>query len=116
MIKTYGVRQHMEDSFRSQRLLPWQLLIEMLALLFEPTCLLDGASTFLHGELSLSRGNRVNIQGVSTDKATRKSALNFGGMIFPNSERKKKSIHVPIVKKIHRLECAQYALLKSQFF
>ena len=32
-------------------------------------------------------------------------------MIFPNSERKKKPIHVPVVKKIHRLERAQYAFL-----
>ena len=30
---------------------------------------------------------------------------------FPNSERKKMSIHVPIVKKIHRLERAQHAFL-----
>ena len=28
------------------------------------------------------RGNRVNIQGVSTDKATRKSILKFWGIIF----------------------------------
>ena len=32
-------------------------------------------------------------------------------MIFPNSERKRKPIHVPIFKKIHRLERAQYAFL-----
>ena len=32
-------------------------------------------------------------------------------MIFPNSERKKKPIHVSIVKIIHRQERAQYAFL-----
>ena len=51
LIKTYSVRLHMEDSFRTQMLLPWQLLIEMLALFFEPTWLLDGVSRFLYGEL-----------------------------------------------------------------
>ena len=76
------------------------------------------------------RGNRVNIEGVSTDKATRKSVhkilvelalfifdayyikafVKFDDF-FPNSERKKKPTHVPIVKKIHFLECAQYAFL-----
>ena len=40
------------DSFRSQMLLLWQLLIQMLGLNFP--CF---------------RGNRVNIHGVSTDKA-----------------------------------------------
>ena len=30
---------------------------------------------------------------------------------FPNSEREKKPIHVPIVKKVHRLERVQYAFL-----
>ena len=30
---------------------------------------------------------------------------------LPNSEREKKPIHVPIVKKNHRLERAQYAFL-----
>ena len=32
-------------------------------------------------------------------------------MIFRNSERKKKPIHVPIVEKNHRLESAQSAFL-----
>ena len=32
-------------------------------------------------------------------------------MNFPNSERKKKPIRMPIVKKIHRLERAQYAFV-----
>ena len=32
-------------------------------------------------------------------------------MIFPNRERKKKPIHVPIVEKIHRLESAQCPFL-----
>ena len=30
---------------------------------------------------------------------------------FSKSERKKKPIHVPIVKKVHRLQGSQYALL-----
>ena len=34
-------------------------------------------------------------------------------MFFPNSERKKKPIHAPIVKKIHRLEHAQYGFVSS---
>ena len=75
------------------------------------------------------RGNRVNIQGVSTDKATRKSVHKFWRNLqfsfltritlmlckirgfFSKSERKKKPIHVPIVKKVHRLQGSQYALL-----
>ena len=34
IIKTYIVRLHMEDSFKTLMLLPWQLLIEMLGLFF----------------------------------------------------------------------------------
>jgi len=37
IIKTYSVRLHMEDSFRTQMSLLWQLLIEILGLLFEPS-------------------------------------------------------------------------------
>ena len=37
LIKTYSVRLHMEDSFRTQMLLLWQLPIEMPVLFFEPT-------------------------------------------------------------------------------
>ena len=37
VIKSYSVRLHMENAFRSLLLLPWQLLIEMLGLLFEPS-------------------------------------------------------------------------------
>ena len=74
------------------------------------------------------RGNRVNIQGVSTAKATRKSVHKFWKnsqfsflmhftlmfvqnlmIFFPDSKRK--PIHVPIVKKIHHLEHTQYTFL-----
>ena len=43
-IKPYSVRLQMEDSFTSQMLLLWQLLLEMLGLFSEPTLLLDGVS------------------------------------------------------------------------
>ena len=80
------------------------------------------------------RENRANIQGVSTDKVTRKYVHKFSRNsqifvfcayyinvaikfddFFLNSERKKK----PIVNTIYRLEGAQYALLdhsKARFF
>ena len=60
-------------SFRIQMLFLWQPLIEILGLFFN----LPGVSRFLHGELSLFQGNRVNIQRVSTYKATRKSIQKF---------------------------------------
>ena len=64
-------------------------MIEVLSLFFEPTWLVDGVSRFLLCFLSILsilfplkqgpcfRGNRANIQGVSTDKAARKSAHKF---------------------------------------
>ena len=58
IIKTYSVRLHMEDSFRTQILLPWQLLVDMLGLFFEATWLLDGVSRFLHGEFSVFLGKQ----------------------------------------------------------
>jgi len=37
IMKTYSVRVHMEDSFRTEKLSLWQLLMETLDLFFEPT-------------------------------------------------------------------------------
>ena len=123
IIKTYSVRLHTKDCFRTQMLLLWQLWIEMLG--FWTVFLAFVAANFL-----CFRGNRVNIHGVPTDKATRKSVHKFWrNLQFPfwrvnytndcmckiswfspiNSERKKNPIHVPIVQKIHHLEWAQYA-------
>jgi len=44
IIKTCSVELHMEDPFRTQMLLIWQVLSEMLGLFFELTWLLDGVS------------------------------------------------------------------------
>ena len=68
---TYSLRLLLEESFRILMSLLWQLLIEMLSLFFELTKPLDVVARFLRGEFSLFWGNRINIQGVSTGKATR---------------------------------------------
>ena len=52
-IKPNSIRLHIEDPFITQMPLIWQLLIEIFALSFEPTWLLDGISRFLHGKFSL---------------------------------------------------------------
>ena len=124
--KTCSVRLHLEDSFRTQMLLLWQLLIEMLCLFLEPTWFLDDVLGFYTVNFLCFKANRENIQRVSTDKATRKyvhqsrrnsqlslvfDAYDNNIHVKSNSERKKKPIHMLIVKKIHRLESAHYALL-----
>ena len=76
-------------------------------------------SRFLGSEFG---GNRVNIHGVSTDKATRKCVNNFRGIrnfvfdayyidvcikfddFFPRARKRK-------ILSIHRLERAQYAFM-----
>ena len=72
-----SITTYMKDSCRTQVLLLWQLLIEMLVSFFE---LPDFEMVFL-GFYSVNfpcfGGNRVNIQGVSSDKATRKSMHKF---------------------------------------
>ena len=129
ILRTHSDRQHVEDSFRSQMLLLWQLLVEMLGLFLN----LPEFKTVILGFCTVNflcfGGNRVNIQGVSTDKATRNSAHKF----WRNSQfsfltciilmhacvkfdlfqtaRERKHIHAPVVKKIHRLESWQYAFL-----
>ena len=70
--KTCSVRLHLEDSFRTQMLLLWQLLIEMLCLFLEPTWFLDDVLGFYTVNFLCFKANRENIQRVSTDKATRK--------------------------------------------
>ena len=70
------------------------------------------------------RGNRVNIQGVSTGKVIRKTALILEGLAFfvfdacyinvcvqfndfsLTAREKKKPILAPVFKKIHHLESA----------
>ena len=73
------------------------------------------------------RGNRVNIEGVSTDKATRKSVHKFWRdsqfsffdvyyfhvcvkfMIFSKHQKNKKSLFMrQLSKKVHHLESAQH--------
>ena len=107
-----------------------QLLIEMLGLFFEPTWLLDGVSRFLHSEFSLFWGkqnkhpmsfNWRNYKKICTKILEEITIFVFDTYyiyvcvkfddFFANSKRNKKPIHVPIFKKIHRLEHTQYAFL-----
>ena len=102
----------------------------MLRLFVEPTWLLDGVSSFLRGEFSLFQGKlRKHPRSFNWHLNYKKICLiNFGEIqnccfwhilhscvckiwFFPNSERKKKPVLVPIVKIIHRLECAWYTFL-----
>ena len=119
ILKPNSIRLRKEDCFITQMSLLQQLLIEMLGLFLEPTWLLDSYPRFLHTVKFLCfRVNWVNIPGVSTDKATRKSLhklwrnLQFSFLshitlmlrkiwwFFRNSKRKKKPIHVAIAKKL----------------
>ena len=111
-------------------LLLWQLLIEMLGLFYEPTWLLDGVSRFLHGEFSLFWGKQSKSPRSFNWQSHKKICTyiyeEFAIFVFEayytnvwvefddffgNSERKTKPIHIPIAKKSHRLERAQYKIL-----
>ena len=107
IIKTYSVRLHMEDSFRRQMLLLWPLLVENLPD-FKTVFLVFYTVNFL-----CFRGNRVNMKGASTGKCVHKFWRNSQFLFltrttlirvkfdyfFSINDRKKKPIHVPIVKK-----------------